>query len=159
MRVFSIAVAGFLVSLAGCSPPSSQSFDPDDPAVVAAIESLMAETIKAADAVDPIGVLEPLGESEELTLITGDVMLTGHQTIQEAFADTYDGLLEQNHTVFETTTRLISPDVALYTAIAEGTYTDQAGWVSEPVGLAISVIFVREDGRWVGRHVHQSIAR
>ena len=159
MRVFSIAVAGFLVSLAACSPPSSQSFDPDDPAVAAAIEPLMAEAVKAADAVDPIGVLEPLGASEELTLITGDVMLTGRQVIQEAFADTYDGLLEQNHTVLERGTRLLSPDVALYTAIAEGTYTDQAGWTSEPVGLAISVIFVRENGRWVARHVHQSIAQ
>ena len=159
MRVFSIAVAGFLVSLAACSPPSSQSFDPDDPAVAAAIESLMAEAVKAADAVDPIGVLEPLGASEELTLITGDVMLTGRQIIQEAFADTYDGLLEQNHTTLEKKTRLLSPDVALYTAIAEGTYTDKAGWTSEPVGLAISVIFVRENGNWVARHVHQSIAQ
>jgi len=159
MRVFSIAVAGFLVSLAACSPPSSQSFDPDDPAVAAAIESLMAEAVEAADAVDPIGVLEPLGASEELTLITGDVMLTGRQVIQEAFADTYDGLLEQNHTVLERRTRLLSPDVALYTAIAEGTYTDQAGWISEPVGLAFSVIFVRENGGWVARHVHQSIAQ
>lgn len=158
MRVSPIVLAGLLVSLAACSPPSSQSFDPDDPAVVAAIESLMAEAVKAADAVDPIKVLEPMGGNEGLTLITGDVMLTGHQTIQEAFTETYSGLLEQNHTVFERTTRLLSPDVALYTAISEGTYTDKAGWVSEPVGLGISVIFVREDGRWVAQHVHQSIA-
>jgi len=48
--------------------------------------------------------------------------------------------------------------VAVFSAVGEGTYTDLAGWTSEPVGLGLTIIFVLEDGRWVGRVVHQSIA-
>jgi hypothetical protein len=53
--------------------------------------------------------------------------------------------------------RLLSPDVAVFSAVSEGTYTDLAGWTSEPVGMGITVVFVRENGRWMGTLVHQSI--
>jgi hypothetical protein len=48
--------------------------------------------------------------------------------------------------------------VALVTATAEGTYTDKAGWTSKPVGLGITIVFVRQDGAWRAVHAHQSIA-
>lgn len=158
MRMFVLSLAGCLAFLAACAPPSSQSFDPEDPTVVAAIESLMAAAVQAAGEVDPVKVLEPMGGGEEFSLVTGDVMLVGLQEVQEAFTDTYEGLEKQDHEVFETRVRLLGPDVAVYSAVAEGTYTDLAGWTSEPVGLGITVVFVREDGHWVGRHVHQSVA-
>jgi hypothetical protein len=43
-------------------------------------------------------------------------------------------------------------------ATAEGTYTDNAGWTSEPVGLAVTIVYVRENGAWRAVHAHQSIA-
>ena len=43
-------------------------------------------------------------------------------------------------------------------AVSEGTYTDIAGWTSEPVGLGTTIVFVRENGQWRARHAHQSIA-
>jgi hypothetical protein len=43
-------------------------------------------------------------------------------------------------------------------AVSEGTYTDKAGWTYEPVGIGITVVFVRENGQWRARHAHQSIA-
>ena len=156
MRTTVIAVAGCLAFLSGCAP-QGRDFDPNDPAALAAIESLMATAIEGAANVDAVQVLEPMGGGENFTLVTGNVILTGLETVREAFTDTYDGLLKQDQTIYETRTRLLSPDVAVVSVVGEGTYTDLAGWTSEPVGLGITIIFVREDGRWVGRYVHQSI--
>ena len=158
MRTTVIALAGCLAFLSACAPQGARDFDPNDPVAVAAIDSLMAIIIEAAAQVDPVRVLEPMGGGEDFTMVTGDVILTGLQRVQESFADTYDGLVEQQHTVYETRTRLLTTDVAVVTVVGEGTYTDLAGWTSEPVGLGITIVFVREDGGWVGRHVHQSIA-
>ena len=41
----------------------------------------------------------------------------------------------------------------------EGTYTDSTGVVSEPVGIGLTLVFVRQDGRWVAQHAHQSIIK
>jgi uncharacterized protein (TIGR02246 family) len=159
MRTTVLAVAGCLAVLSGCAPQSSQAFDPNDPVAIAAIDSLMAIAIEGAANVDAVRVLEPMGGGEDFTLVTGDVILTGLETVRESFADTYDGLQKQDQTIYETRTRLLTPDVAVVSAVAEGTYTDLAGWTSEPVGIGVTIIFVRENGRWVGRHVHQSIAK
>lgn len=140
-----------------CAPQPSQAFDPEDPQVAAVIDSLMTVTVEAAARVDPVGVLSAMGGGDEFTLVAGNVMLTGLSTVQEAFVDTYDGLLEQRHTIYETRTRLLSPDVAVFSAVGEGVYTDEAGWTSDPVGIGLTVIFVREDGKWVGRYIHQSV--
>jgi len=157
MKKIVIAAVGCLAFLSACAPQSSQSFDPNDPAVVAIIDSLMAIANEGARNVDPVKVLEPMGGGEDFTLVTGNVILTGLEAVREAFVDTYDGLQGQQHNMIERRIRLIAPDVALFTAVGEGTYTDLAGWTSEPVGLGFTIVFVREDGRWVGRHVHQSI--
>jgi uncharacterized protein (TIGR02246 family) len=159
MRIFAISLAGLLALLTACAPQSSGSFDPDDPEVVAIIDSLMAITIQASRAVDPVRVLEPMGGGEDFTVVTGNVILSGLESVQEAFTDTYQDLQKQDQTAYETRTRLLTPDVAVYTAVGEGTYTDLAGWTSDPVGIGLTVIFVRENGRWVGRYIHQSIER
>jgi len=157
MKTTVIAVAACLGFLSGCAPQASQTFDPNDPVALAAIDSLMALALEGAANVDADRVLEPMGGGEDFTLVTGDVILTGLESIRESFADTYDGLLRQDQTVYETRTRLLTPDVAVVSVVGEGTYTDLAGWTSEPVGLGITIIFVRENGRWVGHYVHQSI--
>jgi len=159
MRIVAYGAVGLLVFTAACAPQTSQSFDPEDPAILAVVDSLMAVTMEAAARVDPVAVLRGAGGGEEFTLVTGDVMLTGVETVQEAFTDTYDGLQSQTQTMYESRTRLLSSDVVVYSAVGEGVYTDIAGWTSEPVGLGITIVFVREDGRWTARHVHQSIAK
>ncbi|MGW8267435.1 MAG: hypothetical protein ACWGSQ_13795 [Longimicrobiales bacterium] len=152
-----IPAVALVSCLWACAPRTSQAFDPEDPQVAAVIDSLMTVTVEAAARVDPVGVLAAMGGGDEFTLVTGNVMLTGLGTVQEAFVDTYDGLLEQRHTIYETRTRLLSPDVAVFSAVGEGVYTDEAGWTSDPVGIGLTVIFVREDGKWVGRYIHQSV--
>jgi len=52
----------------------------------------------------------------------------------------------------------VSRDVAIVTVIADGTYTDKAGWTSEPVGIGTTLVFVRVNDEWQVRHAHQSIA-
>jgi uncharacterized protein (TIGR02246 family) len=94
----------------------------------------------------------------ELTFITGDVMLSGLEYIRETFRDTYAGLERQDQTIFKKRVRILSPDVAIVIAVSEGTYTDRAGWTSEPVGIGTTIVFVRENGEWRARHAHQSIA-
>lgn len=159
MRTMAIAALGLAAFLPGCSPQDSQSFDPQDPAIIAAIDSIIESTMEAASRVDAQGVLAFAQGGEDFTLVTGDVMLTDLETVEEAFSDTYDGLLRQDQTVYEMRIRLLSPDVVVLSAVGEGTYTDQADWTSEPVGLGLSVVFVREDGGWIARHVHQSVAK
>jgi len=148
-----IAVMPWLV---GCGAPAA--FDPDDPRIAAEIESQLQAAMAGAAAVDADRVLANAGSGGDLTFITGDVMLSGLETIRARFEETYAGLAKQDQTIREKRVRILSPDVALVMAVGEGTYTDKAGWTSEPVGIGLTIVFVREDGAWRSRHAHQSIA-
>lgn len=148
-----IAVIPWLV---GCS--AAPTFDPDDPRIVAEIESHLQSAMAGAAAADADRVLASAGGQGDLTFITGDVMLSGLETVRAQFEDTYANLEKQDQTIREKRVRILSPDVALVMAVGEGTYTDKAGWTSEPVGLGLTIVFVREDGTWRSRHAHQSVA-
>jgi uncharacterized protein (TIGR02246 family) len=149
--------AALLVAISAACQPTAE-FDPDDPAVIAAIDSILEEAVEGARAVNADRVLAMAEGEGELTFITGDVMLSGLEYIRERFADTYAGLERQNQTLLEKRVRILSPDVAMVIAVSEGTYTDKAGWTSEPVGMGHTIVFVREDGEWRIRHAHQSVA-
>ena len=144
-----------LLLFAACQ---SARFDPEDPAIIAAVDSTVERAMAGARNVDVDEVLAMAEGEGELTFITGDVMLTGFDTIHARFQDTYDGLKSQQQTIIEKRIRILSPDVALVIAVSEGTYTDKAGWTSEPVGIGTTIVFVRESGQWRARHAHQSIA-
>lgn len=152
MRPGILAVIGMLV-LAGCQ---TSRFDPDDPAAIAAIDSIVQSMMAGARAADAAQVLS--AAAPDVTFITGDVMLTGLETLRATFEDTYAGLESQEQVLIENRIRLVAPDVALVTAVAEGTYTDKAGWTSDPVGIGTTLVFVRRDGQWQVAHAHQSIA-
>ena len=152
LRVVSmIACAALLTACQG-------RFDPADPAITAAIDSIMNEVMEGSAQADADRVLAMAEGEGELTFVTGDVMLTGLEVIRTSFERTYTGIASQQQTINEMRTRILSPDVALVIAVGEGTYTDNAGWTSEPVGLGITIVFVRENGQWRARHAHQSIA-
>jgi uncharacterized protein (TIGR02246 family) len=151
-----LATVAGSVLLASCRPPVE--FDPEDPAIIAAIEAVVDEAIEGSRNVDADRVLAMAEGEGELTFITGDVMLSGLEYIRESFRDTYAGLESQDNTIIEKRVRILSPDVAIVIATSEGKYTDKAGWTSEPVGMGHTIVFVRENGEWRARHVHQSIA-
>lgn len=157
MRTLMPAVIAGAVLLSSCS--QTADFDPEDPQVIAAIDSIIQVTMEGSRNVDADRVLAMAEGEGEFTFITGDLMITGLETIREDFEDTYAGVASQAQTILEMRTRLLAPDVAVLTAVSEGTYTDKAGWTSEPVGMGHTIIFVRENGEWRARHVHQSIAR
>ena len=140
--------------LTGCQP----RFDPQDQAITAALDSIMEAVMEGAAQVDADRVLAMAEGEGEMTFITGDVMLAGLDVIRTSFKNTYAGLASQQQTVDELRVRILSPDVAMVLAVGEGTYTDKAGWTSEPVGLGVTIVFVRENGQWRARHAHQSIA-
>jgi uncharacterized protein (TIGR02246 family) len=146
-----------LFALAACNP-APPPFNPDDPAVVATIDSLMASAMAGAATADADKVLSIADSVGELTFITGDVLLTGLEPIRKQFRATYSGLQGQQQSFITKRVRLLSPDVAVVMAVGEGTYTDKSGWTSEPVGIGTTIVFVREGGQWRARHVHQSIA-
>ena len=158
MRSPIAVLIGATALLGACAQPQP-TFDPEDPATVAAIESRFESAVAGADAVDADRVLEMAKDERELTFITGDVMLEGFEQIHGRFEETYAGLTSQEHTVLEKRVRILGPNVALLTAVGEGTYTDKAGWTSEPVGIGLTVVYVREGDAWRARHMHQSIAR
>jgi uncharacterized protein (TIGR02246 family) len=152
-----LVTAACLLGMAACQPAPAP-FNPDDPAVIAAIDSVVKGAMEGAAAVDADKVLAMAEGKGELTFMTGDVLLTGLEPIREQFRKTYSGLTSQHQTLLEKRVRLLSPDVAVVMAVGEGTYTDQAGWTSPPVGMGTTIVFVREDGQWRARHAHQSIA-
>jgi len=151
-----LAIAACIVGAGACQPATP--FNPDDPAVIATIDSLLQNAMEGAAAVDADRVLAMAEGRGELTFVTGDVLLTGLEPIREQFRKTYSNLLRQDQTVIEKRVRLLSPDVAVVMAVGEGTYTDKAGWTSPPVGIGTTIVFVKEDGQWRARHAHQSIA-
>jgi len=152
-----LVLTASLLGLAGCNsaPPP---FNPDDPAIVATIDSLVAGAIAGASAADAEKVLSIADSTGELTFITGDMLLTGLEPIRQQFRATYSGLQSQQQSFTAKRVRILSPDVAVVMAVGEGTYTDKSGWTSEPVGMGTTIIFVRKGGQWHARHVHQSIA-
>lgn len=157
MRIRPILWIAGVVLFAACQPQSTD-FDPQDSAAIAEINSLVEKAMEGARNADADRVLEMAEGASDLTFITGDVMLSGVETIRAAFEDTYEGIEGQSQTVIDSKIRLLSRDVAIVTAVAEGTYTDRAGWTSEPVGMGHTLVFVRQDGEWRVRHAHQSIA-
>lgn len=153
MRIPIIAAIAGSAVLAGCQ---SRSFDPQDPVAIGAIDSIVQAMMAGAREVNADQVLS--AAATDATFITGDVMLSGLETLRAGFAETYAGLTSQQQTVLERRVRLVSPDVALVTGVGEGTYTDKAGWTSDPVGIGTTLVFVRKNGQWRVEHAHQSIA-
>lgn len=152
-------VLAMSLALGACQAKPT-AFNPDDPAIVAAIDSIMNATMQGAAAVDADRVMKIAEGPGEFSFITADIMLQGDSAIRERFRTTYLGFAGQQQSVTARQVRVLAPDVALFTAVGEGTYTDKAGWTSPPVGLGITVVFVRDpaSGRWQAQHAHQSIA-
>lgn len=148
--------AMMMLGAVACQPAP---FNPEDPVAIAAIDSLLQNTMAGAAAADADRVLAIAEGGGELTFVTGDVLLSGVEPIREQFKRTYAGIERQDQTVLEKRIRLLSPDVAVAMSVAEGTYTDKAGWTSDPVGIGTTIVFVRENGQWRARHAHQSIVR
>ena len=149
-----VSLIACAAAFTGCQP----RFDPQDQAITAALDSIMEAVMEGAAQVDADRVLAMAEGEGEMTFITGDVMLAGLDVIRTSFKNTYAGLARQQQTVDELRVRILSPDVAMVMAVGEGTYTDKAGWTSEPVGLGVTIVFVRENGQWRARHAHQSVA-
>jgi len=156
-RLPSLLITLSLTAVAGCTPGAA-AFDPDDPAVAATVDSLLATAMAGAAEADADRVLS-IANRDALTLVTGDVLLSGYDTLLAAFRNTYENVSHQNQTVTEKRFRMLSPDVALLMAVGEGTWTDQAGFTYEPVGLGLTLVFTRRGGEWRVTHVHQSIIR
>ena len=152
-----VVTAVCLLGLAGCKAAPAP-FNPDDPAVLAAIDSVVQGAMEGAAAADADKVLAMAEGKGELTFITGDLLLSGLEPIRAQFRQTYRGVRSQEQTIVQKRVRLLSPDVAVVMQVSEGTYTDKAGWTSAPVGIGTTIVFVREDGQWRARHAHQSIA-
>ncbi len=153
MRIPMVALIAFAALTAACQPAD---FDPDDPTIVAAIDSILVETMEGARDVDADRVLAMAEGDGELTFITGDVMVSGLELLRESFRATYAGLESQGMELIEKRIRILSPDVAVVLAISEGDYTDKDGWTSEPIQIGHTIVFVRESGQWRARHAHQS---
>jgi uncharacterized protein (TIGR02246 family) len=124
MRI-SVVLLIAAVPLLGCGP-SESSFDPEDPQVVAEIESQLQSAMAGAAAADADRVLASAGGEGELTFITGDVLLSGLDTIRASFEDTYANIAKQDQTIREKRVRLLSPDVAVLAAVLPDEHDRQA---------------------------------
>jgi uncharacterized protein (TIGR02246 family) len=156
LRPFNAVMVVVAVALAACRP-SAGAVDPNDPVITATIDSLLQVVMAGAAAADADRVLAPA--DTDLTFLTGDVLLSGLEPIRKRFRETYAGLQRQDQTLIEKQIRVLSPDVAIVTAVAEGTYTDKAGWTSDPVDIGTTLVFVKKNGQWRIRHAHQSIVK
>ena len=137
------------------APPA---FNPDDPAVIAVLDSMVSLARAGADAVNAEETMRPLNAEDNLTFMTGDVLIAGKGEILKAFQQTYATIKAQRHVPVGRQVRMITPDVAVYSAVGRGTFQDLSGAISDPVGLGTTAIFVRRDGAWHLAHFHQSVA-
>lgn len=155
-----IRSTGVVLALAAAAcQPKSAAVNPEDPAIVAAIDSTIQAAMVGAASVNAEQALSISTRDNEFSFLTGDVLLTGYDNILPAFRKTYGGLASQKTEILEKRIRVLAPDVAMFTSVGEGTYTDKAGFTSEPVGLGATIIFVKRDGAWRAVHFHQSIAK
>jgi uncharacterized protein (TIGR02246 family) len=156
--VLRAAVVGAVLGSAACqSPPAT--VNPEDPQIVAAVNTILDQAVAAAAAVNAEKVLSFTTMDDDFTFITGDTMLTGYSQALPAFRETYAMLQGQTNEVVERRTRVLAPDVVLVSAVSQGTYTDKAGFTSDPVGLGSTIIFVKRNGEWRVIHFHQSVAK
>jgi uncharacterized protein (TIGR02246 family) len=153
-----LAAAALAFSALACQP-KPVAFDPEDPAVVAQVDAALRQAMAGAAAVDAEKALSVTTKDKDFTFVTGDLMLVGYENILPRFKDTYSMLEKQSTEITTSRVRLLSPDVAVLTAVGEGTYTDKAGFTSEPVGLGATLVFVRRNGEWRAVHFHQSVAK
>ncbi len=141
-----------LLGLVACAP--ARDAGPSDAEVTRAVDSLIAVAMDAASKANAEGVLSIA--DPQFSIIAGDVLLEGRDTAVAEFRKSYSLITSQHQAVEESRMVRLAPDVALYTAVGEGTYTDKNGIVSDPIGLGFTVVFVREGGQWRARHAHQS---
>lgn len=153
-----LAAAALVLSTLACAPKPA-TFDPEDPAAVAQVRAALKIAMEGAAAVDAERALSVTTKAEDLSFVTGDVMLVGYDSILPRFRETYSALQGQKTEFLSSRVRLLSPDVALVTAVGEGTYTDKAAFTSDPVGIGATLVLVRKDGEWRVTHFHQSIAK
>lgn len=158
-RMLQVTMLAGAFALAGCTAPADAAVDPHDPAITATIDSLLRVAMDGATRADADRVLEPAAGKGELTFLAGNVIISGLGPIRETFRKTYSELASQQIKVLDKRIRVLSPDVAIATLVEEGTYTDKAGWTSEPVDIGLTLVFVKENGQWRIRHAHQSITR
>lgn len=160
MKPFSGAVVSLLLfAFAACqtsAPPRSVS-SAEVESITASIDSLLDATLAGATTADAEAVLRGAEGVDSLTMIIGDVVLGGFDPILARFRESYSAIESQSHTVVERQIRVLGPSVALVLLTGEGDYTDTAGWTSEPVGIGLTLVLIREEGRWRITHVHQSI--
>jgi uncharacterized protein (TIGR02246 family) len=119
----------------------------------------MAGTIAGSEAADADRVLAIAAEAPGFTFISGDAMVSGLDSVRAAFRKTYASIRSQSQTILTKRVRVLGPDLAVLLVTGEGAYMDNAGVVSEPVGMGLTVVFVRRNGKWIAEHAHQSIAR
>ena len=164
MRIeLQVLVAALILSSCKGSAPAPVAaepvFNPDDPGVTAVLDSMVSLARAGADAVDADQTMSPLNAEENLSFLTGDVLIAGKEEILKAFRDTYAQIKAQRHVPVARRVRLLAPDVAVYVAVGKGTFQDLSGDISEPVGLGTTAIFIKRDGVWRLAHFHQSVAR
>ena len=158
-RILRATVLCGALALGACTASAPAAVDPNDPAITATVDSLLAVALDGAARADADRALQVVADSGEVTLLVGNVMFTDLNKIRSGFRETYAGLEKQDQTLLEKRIQVISPGVAIATIIGEGTYTDKAGWTSEPVDIATTLVFVKESRGWRVRHAQQSITR
>ena len=147
-----------LVVAVGCrSQPAAVTANEKE--TVAAVEAVLDKVVAAAEATDAEGVLSASTKDDAFTFITSDTLLNGYDEALAAFRTTYALLEKQTNQVIEKRVRVLSPDVVLVSAVSEGTYTDQAGFTSKPVGMGSTAVLVRRNGNWQVIHFHESVAK
>jgi len=157
MRV-SIVLPLLVASACGSPPASVKQSEPSEAEVVSTVEATLDKAVAASLTGDAEGVLGAAPRDDTFTFVTADRMLVGYDQALAAFRQTYAMLQGQTNQVIQKRTRVVSPDVVLVTLVSEGTYTDKAGYTSDPVGLGLTAVFVRQAGEWRVVHVHQSVA-
>src|SRR5262245_31214886 len=157
-----LASALFLTACNASAPAPAAAppaFNAEDPAVIAVLDSMVSLARAGADAVNADETMRPLNAEDNVTFMTGDVLIAGKEEILKAFRVTYAQIKALRHVPVARRVRLLTPDVAPCTAVAKDAYQDLAVESSKPVGLGTAAVFIKRDATWRLVHFHQSVAR
>ena len=95
-----LLVLAALVMAAACRSQAA-AVNPNDPEIVAAVETILDKAVAAAAAVDPAGALSATTRDDTFTFITEDTMLLGDHEALAAFHTTYALLQKQTNQIIE----------------------------------------------------------
>ena len=121
----------------------------------AAVAAAVGRVIAAANRVDLEGVLAEFASNAET--LDGTHVVTDKNAARALYVPIFKGLRSQDIRVERSSTQLLTPTAALYTASGHFTATDTAGVTGPRLSFAWTILWQVQNGAWKATNMQQSL--